>query len=488
VGHGVTAIVDTANPWTTNANEPQSTKSSNLGSSVQADWNAPGGFTVTSISAARVFTFNPVNNSGLTVYAPAANAPIYSSNANDHDVQASEEFRVASPLGGDIDYVAGLYYFFKDLAGRQRNYYGNLYSALTGASNAPLNNATLAYDSLFHTNSAAAYGQANWRVTDQLTLTAGLRESYEADGEQFIRYGLTGGTGTPPSNTIPYNGQGSISNWNTGGLLSLSYKLTDDVLTYASLSHGAKSGGFVGASAPTQTGTSFAPFSTLELKPESSDDAELGVKSGWFDQHIILNADAFYTRVGNYQVAATVTTTTGIAAAGVNVQSLVSKGFEVELTALPFEGLNLAASSSYNDAAYGSFTDAPPVQGATGVFQNLSGRPVNGVPLWTGSISATYTVPLTQDVAGYLSGEYAYKSGQYGYIDDSPYSWIKAYGLANFRAGLNFDEHYDVALWVRNVFNTPNFDVVGPLSGNLGGYYASVGAPRVYGVTIAAKL
>jgi iron complex outermembrane receptor protein len=442
---------------------------------------------VTSITAARVFSFNPVNNSGLTVYAPAANAPIYSSNANDHDTQASEEFRVASPLGGPIDYVAGLYYFFKDLAGRQRNVYGNLYSSLTGASNAPLNNATLAYDSLFHTNSGAAFGQANWHITDQLTLTAGLRETYEADGEFFNRTGLTGGTGTPPSNTIAYSGHGALSNWNTGGLFSLAYKVTDDVLTYASLSHGAKSGGFVGATTPTQTGTSFAPFSTLELKPESSDDAEAGIKSSWFDRRLILNADAFYTRVGNYQIASSITTTNGLTTAGVNVPSLTSKGFEVELTALPFDGLSLTASSSYNDATYGTFPDAPPVQGATGKFQNLSGRPVDGVPLWTASVGGTYTVPLSPDASAFLNAEYAFKSGQYGYIDDSSYSWIKAYGLANFRAGVNLYSHYDVALWVRNAFNTPNFDVVGPLSGNLGGYYASAGAPRVFGVTIGAK-
>ena len=127
------------------------------------------------------------------------------------------------------------------------------------------------------------------------------------------------------------------------------------------------------------------------------------------------------------------------------------------------------------------------MQGAAGKFQNLSGRPVNGVPLWTGSVSATYTVPLAQDIAGFLTAEYAYKSGQYGYIDDSAYSRIKAYGLANFRAGLNLFEHYGATVWVRNAFNTPDFDVVGPLSGNLGGYYASVGAPRVYGLTLGAK-
>jgi len=486
VGHGVTAILDPTHPWTTNSNEPQIMKASNWGSSLQGDWNVPGGYTLTSITAVRNFTFSPINNSGFTVYAPAATSPVYSSNANDRDTEASQELRLASPLGGDIDYVAGLYYFWNALDGRQRNYYGNLYSILTGASNAPFNNATLSYDSFFRTTSAAAYGQANWHISPQLTLTAGLRESYEADQEQFNRSGLTGGTGTPPSSTIPYSGSGSIKNWSTGGLITLAYKLTDDLLIYGTLSHGAKAGGFVGASTPTQTGTSFAPFSTLELKPESSDDAELGVKSSWLDNRLILNADAFYTRVGNYQLAATVTSPNGIAAAGSNVQSLTSKGFEVELTALPFDGLSVTASSSYNDATYGSFPNAPSVQGATAKFQDLTGRPVNGVPLWTGSVSATYTVPLAENTAGYFTADYAYKSGQYGYVDDSPYSWIKAYGLANFRAGVNFGQ-YDVAVWVRNAFNTPNFDVVGTLSGGVGGYYADVGAPRVFGGTVQVK-
>lgn len=483
----VRAIINPTDPFNTNANQPQIVKTTNWGNSILADWALPGGYTLTSVSAIRYFEFLPHNNSGLTVNALGANGPLYSSNANDRDLQASQEVRLASPTGGPIDYVTGLYYFWKRLAGDQQNFYANNYSALTGTKNAPLNNAMLKYDSAIEARSMAAFGQANWHLTDRLTLTGGLRETYEADKENFLRYGLTGGAGSPPSNTIPYSGSGSIGNWSFGALGSLAYKVTDDVLGYGTLSHGTKAGGFVGASTPTQTGTSFAPFSTLILHPETANEAELGIKSALLNRRLIVNADAFVTRVSNYQVAATITTPNGIAASGVNAKAVLSKGLEIEATARPIDGLSITASSSFDLSSYQSFRAAPPVQGATLAYQDLTGRPVNGVPRWTGGLSGTYSKALAADVIGSFSAEYAYKSSQFGYIDDSSYSRIKAYGLANFRLNINYDSNYDAALWVRNAFNTGNFDVVGPLSSGLGGYYASVGEPRVFGATVRVK-
>jgi iron complex outermembrane recepter protein len=484
---GITALVDPSDPWTTNANEPQAMRSDNWGNTLELNWSTPGGYTLTNIAAARSFEFAPVNNSGLTVYAPLANAPLYSSNADVRDHQASEEVRLSAPVGGVVDYVAGLFYFWKHLDGDQRNSYGNLYSAVTGSKNAPYNNALLSYDSLFDVNSAAVFAQANWHISPKLTLTTGVRETYESDDENFTRFGLTGGTGTPPSSTIPYESSGSINNWSTGGLVSLSYKLTNDVLAYVSAAHGTKAGGFVGATPPTQTGTHFAPFSTLELEPESSNDAEIGIKASWLRNALIFNADAFYTHVHNYQVAATVTSLTGITAAGVDVNAVISKGFEAQLSAQPIQGFNLTLAGAYDEATYGSFSNAPSVQGSPAAFQNLTGAPVDGAPRWTESVTAEYSHTVAPGAVAYASASYAYRSGQYGYIDDSRYSWIGAYGLADFTLGVNVSKHYDVSLWIRNAFNVANFEVVGPLPSNLGGYYASAGQPRVFGGTVRAS-
>lgn len=481
---GISALVDPGNPWSTNANEPQITNSYNWGNELLANWTPEGGYTLTNVAAVRYFDFSPVNNSGLTVYAPAADAPLYSSNANVRDRQASEELRLASPVGGPVDFVAGLYYFWKNLDGLQRNAYGNLYSVVTGSKNAPYDNAMLSYDSLFSTSSGAAFAQANWHLTDRLTFTAGVRETYETDRERFIRFGLTGGTGTPPASTIPYDGSGSIEDWSTGGLASLAYKLSDQVLGYATVSHGAKAGGFIGATTPTQTGSTFAPFSTLELRPESANDAEIGLKSSWLSHRLVLNADAFYTRIHDYQIAATVTSPAGITAAGTNVDAVYSKGFELELTGQPLQGLSITAAGAFDRATYGAFPNAPPVQGSTAAFQNLSGRPVNNAPRWTANAQIAYSRALSSSLLGYVAADYAYKSGQYGYIDDSPYSWIRAYGLAGFRLGVDAADHYDVSLWIRNAFNTANFEIVGPLPSGLGGYYANVGEPRVFGATV----
>lgn len=186
-------------------------------------------------------------------------------------------------------------------------------------------------------------------------------------------------------------------------------------------------------------------------------------------------------------MAATVTSPNGISAAGVDVDAVISKGFEAQLSAQPFHGFTLTAAGAFDEATYGSFPNAPAVQGSKLAFQNLTGAPVDGAPRWTGDVAANYSHVITPDAVAYISASYAYKSGQYGYIDDSRYSWIGAYGLTDFALGVNVSKHYDVSLWIRNAFNVATFEVVGPLPSGLGGYYANLGQPRVFGGTVRAS-
>src|SRR5690606_5160735 len=79
--------------------------------------------------------------------------------------QASQEFQLAGQIG-DVGYVTGVYGFTDD---------GKVYNPQTMLFGAV--NTDQRYD--FETQSYAVYGQADWAITDQLTLTAGLRYSKE---------------------------------------------------------------------------------------------------------------------------------------------------------------------------------------------------------------------------------------------------------------------------------------------------------------------
>jgi iron complex outermembrane recepter protein len=482
---GVMPIIN-PDAFQTDANGPQLMRQSEGAFTTDAEWKTSAGYTLTSITGLRLWDFQPHNNNMDGIAPPASNGLPISQQDINNDKEVSQELRLASPIGGPIDYVAGFYYFWNQLLGDSQTWYGADYStvffgnpALNGAISNIFTNPT--------TNSVALFGQANWHITNRLTLTAGLRETFEQNSISINRPALIGGTPPLPITTLPYRGGDTIQNWNPSRLLSLSYKITPDVLGYVSLAQSSKAGGFNSPAVPGQSGTTFLPISTLVVYPETANDAEAGIKSSWFDNKLTLNGDAFYTRVTNYQANSYIQTTIGAVPVLQNVGAVITNGFEVEATARPFEGLSLSGYGSWDPAYYESFDNAPSAQGSISPTQNLSGSPVVGAPRWTGGISGTYTWPMGPNLVAYAYANYAYKSGQYGYIDNSPYSWIKPYGLADFRLGMIIRDRYEVAAWVQNAFDTPNFYSVATLAGGLGGYTAAPGVPRVAGITLRVR-
>src|SRR6202012_5996485 len=90
------------------------------------------------------------------------------------------------------------------------------------------------------TFSGAVFGQANYKVTNRLTLTAGLRYTYDD------KHGITdtSDVGTPYSVTsLQFHYNVSAYSNNVSYLLSAAYKITDNSLFYASYSTGYKSPG-----------------------------------------------------------------------------------------------------------------------------------------------------------------------------------------------------------------------------------------------------
>ena len=81
------------------------------------------------------------------------------------------------------------------------------------------------------------------------------------------------------------------------GLLSASYKLSDDALLYASVSRGAKSGGINPSVPPTVAG-GLPANETLFIEPEIALDYELGVKTNLLGHRVQLNAQSVLDRRG----------------------------------------------------------------------------------------------------------------------------------------------------------------------------------------------
>ncbi|KSC70399.1 TonB-dependent receptor [Pseudomonas aeruginosa] len=461
------------------------------GSSLEANWNLAGGYRLTSISAYRYWHFTPANDEQLNVSA------INDTGVEVHDRQFSQEIRLASPTGGAFDYVVGAYAFRQNLGNKTFTSYGPLADLyLLGANLGALNDTYSKANGKIETDSFALFAQGTWHLTERLDFTAGLRGTYEEKNAKVERFAPLGGAAVGGVGAAVRNGQlgaydsGDLSQYNfaPSALLSLSYQFSDDLLGYASLSHGEKSGGvnLAVGSAPS------AGADSLLVGPERANDAELGLKSTLFDRRLLLNANLFWTGIHGYQATTLYQApgSTQLVQVLANAGSVRSRGLEFEATALPLRGLTLNFNGSYNDVTYLSFKDAPcPAEVSTRPGApsscDLTGQRVVGASKWIANLNGEYQWRLDDRFQPYVSASYAYRSAAEGTLDNSDLSKIDGYALVNLAAGLRSDlgdGQLDTSVWLKNAVDKDYY--LSAFASINGSYTASVGQPRTLGVSL----
>ncbi len=460
-------------------------------SSLEANWNLAGGYRLTSISAYRYWHFTPANDEQLNVSA------INDTGVEVHDRQFSQEIRLASPTGGAFDYVVGAYAFRQNLGNKTFTSYGPLADLyLLGANLGALNDTYSKANGKIETDSFALFAQGTWHLTERLDFTAGLRGTYEEKNAKVERFAPLGGAAVGGVGAAVRNGQlgaydsDDLSQYNfaPSALLSLSYQFSDDLLGYASLSHGEKSGGvnLAVGSAPS------AGADSLLVGPERANDAELGLKSTLFDRRLLLNANLFWTGIHGYQATTLYQApgSTQLVQVLANAGSVRSRGLEFEATALPLRGLTLNFNGSYNDVTYLSFKDAPcPAEVSTRPGApsscDLTGQRVVGASKWIANLNGEYQWRLDDRFQPYVSASYAYRSAAEGTLDNSDLSKIDGYALVNLAAGLRSDlgdGQLDTSVWLKNAFDKDYY--LSAFASINGSYTASVGQPRTLGVSL----
>jgi outer membrane receptor protein involved in Fe transport len=166
------------------------------GASAELNWKFDSGFTLTSISATKKYHFDAVNDEG-TPFDVYRNAGGFW----DDYQQLSEELRLSSPVGGFVDYQAGLYAMKTDTTAIYRRWWGtdagawfaskNQYTTLNAdAAGRLLMENSLAnlqtdYNSPagvqdIRNRSTALFGQANWHLSPAWSVTTGLRFTQES--------------------------------------------------------------------------------------------------------------------------------------------------------------------------------------------------------------------------------------------------------------------------------------------------------------------
>ncbi|RLU04415.1 TonB-dependent receptor [Pseudomonas prosekii] len=455
------------------------------GTSLEANWNLPSDFTLTSISSYRWWNFTPRNDDGLNV--PAS----YNAGVSVEDKQYSQEFRLASPKGEFFDYVLGAYYFGNDLDNKSFANYGPQADIWNGTPAGALANVDSVGKGHIKTDSFALFAQGTWHLTPRLDFTAGVRGTYEEKNASVTRAAPVGGAAVTGAAATARRGRtgaydsGDLNQYSASpsGLLNLSYRFTDDLLGYATVSHGEKSGGvnLAVGSAPT------AGADSLLIGTERANNAELGFKSTLWDRRLQLNANVFWTQVNAYQ-------TNAYDAANrvqylTNAGSVRSRGVEFESTLVPLRGLTLNINGSYNDVSYLSYKDAPcppEISQAPGAPAScdLSGHQVVGASKWIGNANGEYKWNLSSGLEEYVTASYAFRSKAVGTVEDSDYGQIPSYAVVNLSTGLRGDFNqgqWDVSLWLKNAFDKTYYTTL--WTGGNGGYEGLLGTPRTLGLT-----
>jgi iron complex outermembrane receptor protein len=485
----------------TDIDAPLAVDTNEGGLSAIADWDV-GPVTLTSISAWRFWNWDAANDRDYTGLAIQLVQRIPS-----RQDQYSQEVRVASNGDGPLSYVAGLYYFRQVITGRPISIYGPLAAywligPTTGAAATPvpsnlLDGYALDGRTRFDTDSYAAFAELGWRLAGRLTLTGGLRYTYEDKSADYAT-SVSGGLATDSpalrnaqlSVLRPQSYATTSREDNVSGRAVLDWQANEALLLYASYARGFKSGGINVSGLPLDAQNQPA-LATAVIRPERNRTAEAGLKARLFDGRLSLDIAAYHTRVRDFQ-ATIVDSSQTVALRGYlsNIPAVRVRGVEADAVVDAAAGLSLRASLAYADGRYSDYPAGPcPLERQTGATQacDLSGQRLAGLPRWAATLSFDYAHPLGGGNRLLLHADSSFRSGYNGDPSLSRFTYIDGYSVTNARIGISFGSGLELHLFARNLFAADYIQNVTIQAGNSGLILAQPSEPRVIGGTVGFR-
>lgn len=476
------ALGGAGDPWTTLSEFEGFTDREVNGYSVKVNWELDA-FTFTSITAYRESDFDWAEDSEGLPPAPfidltAGGGALLGSlpasmgfafDVNDAAIEETEqftqEFRLTSNESDGLKWVVGFFYSEEEVE-RTETF---SFTSLGGFGDFSVQHSDQENDS----TSWAVYGQGTYPLTDTLSLTAGIRYSWE---EKEIGVGATidSGLGLLLQN-FPFTQE--KEDWDSiDGRLALDWNVAEDILVYASISTGFKSGGFTGSASSQARATT--PFDE-----ETAISYEVGFKSLLADKTLQLNATAFFTDYEDLQVTRFFQPQGGTFGEFIteNAGTAEISGLEVEILWLPTEGLEIGGSFAYLDGEYTEFDGTPDVSGGG----DFSGNDLRQAPPVTANVFAKYTMQLGDDI-GSVSAKVDYRYQDHSFYDpnNNDITDIPQYRIWNGRVAWKSPQgHWEVAGWIKNIgdeeYRTHVFSQRGSRIA-----FALFGEPRTSGVTV----
>ena len=454
---------------------------------------------------------------------------------------------------GSLSWLVGGYYSTEDIQQSATLTLGTQYDALVGAlflpatggvfGNRPLQILSGGVDpsGTFSTNQSmqdstswSIFTHNTLEITDGLDLTVGLRYSDESKDGSFSQLatnnqlcpailGSIGAGGVPAAlvpNVLALGCFGFVAPLDLpqAAALPLPRSFADEfndneliytvklgydfgnVNTYASFTHGYKSGGF------NLDATAAIGGADPRFRSEIVDAYEVGLKGRFLDNALVVNLALFHQEFTDFQVLEF----TGIQFQTFNVPEVLSSGLEFESTIRPVSGLTINAGVTYVDARYPSDCD-----GGSGVVRvlTLCGNELTNAPEVVAITGFNFEESLGNDFRFFVNGQARLESDRrtstqartvpsaaaiaaaggnaQAAIDASPllpFDVQDGKVNVNLRVGFgDIDGRWTVEGWVTNLTDEVTRGVTFNTTLRSGSRSAFPQEPRMYGVTVRGQ-
>jgi outer membrane receptor protein involved in Fe transport len=259
--------------------------------------------------------------------------------------QWSQELRLASDFDGDWNFMVGGFWLTYE---SEVHYYVysaalELYGETFGVpkSQRLFDNDTHSYE----LDTWAVFGELYWQTTDTVSMTLGLRytEEEKQSTQRTVYLGFLDDPNGPNDGYDNFSGE-----WEEPtGKFNITWDVSDDVMTYLTLSRSYKSGGFnpISADSPVLDPEIGGDPSLAEFDPEYINSIEVGAKTRLFDNTLQANITYFYYDYEGLQIAK-ITNQTSL---NENFDASI-QGFEGEFIWVPDENWRFSANIAWLDS------------------------------------------------------------------------------------------------------------------------------------------
>jgi outer membrane receptor protein involved in Fe transport len=370
----------------------------------------------------------------------------------------SQELRLVSNGDQRLNWTVGGY--FKKLDRHVDNFWSINVPLVLG----PSDNSLVISDT--SSNSKAYFGEVDWKMSENITLTGGLRaytddRSATANVTNFSNvFGVPVGVYGPTIVTEKQTTYNAIISWKPNSKTNL----------FARVASGFRSGG------PNLWVQDPANI-PKDFQAEKIQSMEVGLKSNpttW----AVANVYLFKNKWDDKQI--NLSTPNGLYDYTANASTAQSQGAEFELQFYPTKGLSLSSALSYTDA-----TITQDLLSSTGALVARSGSRLPYVSPWEIKASADYHWNLAEGRTGVANLSYLYRGANFSDISNSQSTDNGTLSQINVRAGVESNKKtWGIYGYVRNLTNSQSITTIQQATGGYGVRYPSYIQPRTIGIEL----